>query len=109
MKPDLKSEAATASKEEIEGKTLTNTINHPLLNKWLTAEVINNLPDETAQAVADLIQATVKRRKQSVNAHTYYEYRSKSGGGKPVSLNIARLTEALLREGEGGVNGDKQK
>lgn len=93
-----------------EDRSKTN-LNHPLLNKWLIAEVINKLPDETAQAVADLIEAAVRRqKKRSVNAHTTYEFKggSRGGKGRTTSLNIERLKEALIREGEKGDNCDKQ-
>ncbi len=84
-------------------------IYHPLLNKWLTAEIINNLPDETAQAVADLIEAAVKRRKPAENAIYYFE----SGWCKAevrwdlLPLIREAMSEALLKER--GVNSDLQK
>lgn len=82
---------------------------HPLLNKWLTAEIINNLPDETAQAIADLIEAALRRQKPAVNAHTYTE----SLGGKAeirwdlLPLIREAMSEALLKQG--GADYDQQK
>jgi hypothetical protein len=85
--------------EGISPRTVTNedksaaAIDHPLLNKWLTAEIINNLPDETAQAVADLIKAAVRREKPAVNGIYYGEFHDT---GQLVSFNRDRLRDALL-------------
>lgn len=84
-------------------KSVTNkdksaaAIDHPLLNQWLTAEIINNLPDETAQAIADLIEAAVRRKKPAVNDIYYGEYH---GTAQLVTFNRYRVSETLLnREG----------
>ena len=69
-------------------------IDHPLLNEWVTAEIINNLPDETAQAVADLIEAAVRRKKPAVNAHTYSE--CYGGTGKTSWEALEQIRELLL-------------
>ena len=79
-------------------------INHQLLNKWLTAEVINNLPDETAQAVADLIEAAVRRHIPAINAIYYVE--SCSTGGL-VSFNRWLVEPSL--NGKGAVKDVSEK
>jgi hypothetical protein len=82
----------TSKRVTNEGKSAAG-IDHPLLNKWLTAQIINNLTDETAQAVADLIKAAVRREKPAVNGIYYGEFHDT---GQLVSFNRDRLRDALL-------------
>src|SRR3954467_15940921 len=93
MEPKIDEDISNNDNQETNEDQAKALINHPILNKWLTAEIINNLPDETAQAVADLIEAAVRRKKPAVNAHTYSE--CYGGTGKTSWEALEQIRELL--------------